>query len=323
MAVAQSATVFAHSGKSQGWLRAISVATVLAVFALIILGGVVRVTGSGLGCPDWPLCHGKLLPPLEFTAIIEYSHRLVASAIVGPLILLTCGTVWLVHRREPWLVIPASLSVVLLIGQALLGGVTVLQELPGEIVAVHLAVAEALLACLMLLTVVAFRGSLRFCSRQPRGENADRFPMLAIIAGAGVYFLILSGSIVTGSGATAACVTWPLCQGDLFPHQAPAAIHMGHRFVAAIVGVFVLYVAHLGFRNKERPRDVRLLSMTVAALFVVQVAVGAITIYARFPIGLMALHLAMGTAVWGAVAALGMLALTRQLESGPSQQGAS
>jgi heme A synthase len=323
MAVAQSATFFEHSGKSQGWLRAISVATVVAVFALIILGGVVRVTGSGLGCPDWPLCHGKLLPPLELTAIIEYTHRLVASALVGPLILLTCGTVWVTHRREPWLVIPATLSVVLLIGQALLGGVTVIQELPGEIVAVHLAVAEALLACLMLLTVVTFRGPLRFRSEQPRGSSTDRFPVLVIIAAVGVYFLLLSGSIVTGSGATAACVTWPLCQGNLFPQQSLAAIHMGHRFVAAIVGVYVLYVVHLGFRNKERPWDVRVLSMTVATLFVIQVAVGAITIFARFPTGLMALHLAMGTAVWGTIAALAMLSLARQPASGPSQQGAS
>ncbi|HZA22502.1 MAG TPA: COX15/CtaA family protein, partial [Dehalococcoidia bacterium] len=59
MAVAHSASLFTHSGRAHGWLKFISVLTVLAVFALIILGGVVRVTGSGLGCPDWPLCYGK------------------------------------------------------------------------------------------------------------------------------------------------------------------------------------------------------------------------------------------------------------------------
>lgn len=322
MAVAHSASLLTHSGKAQGWLKFISVLTVLAVFALIILGGVVRVTGSGLGCPDWPLCYGKLFPPLESTAIIEYTHRLVASAIVGPLILLTGGTVWLAYRREPWLVIPASLSVVLLIGQALLGGVTVLQELPGEIVAAHLAVAEALLACLLLLTVVAFRGPLLLRSHRPKRGSTDRFPMLAVIAAVGVYFLILSGSIVTGSGATAACVTWPLCQGELFPQQVPAAIHMGHRFIAGIIGLLVLYVAHLGFRSKERSLEVRLLSLIVAALFIAQVVVGAVTIFARFPVGLMALHLAMGTAVWGTIAALAILALTRQPAAGPALQGA-
>ncbi|MFQ6027327.1 MAG: COX15/CtaA family protein, partial [Dehalococcoidia bacterium] len=104
-------------------MRRISLLAVFFTFSLVILGGVVRVTGSGLGCPDWPLCYGRVIPPLEMTAIIEYTHRLVASAIVGPLVLLVCGVVWLAHRRERWLVVPASLAVALLLGQGLLGGV--------------------------------------------------------------------------------------------------------------------------------------------------------------------------------------------------------
>ncbi|TMD17067.1 MAG: heme A synthase, partial [Chloroflexi bacterium] len=61
-----------------------------AIFAYlqIALGGVVRVTGSGLGCPDWPLCHGRPYPPADLNAIIEYSHRTV-GAITGVLIIAT------------------------------------------------------------------------------------------------------------------------------------------------------------------------------------------------------------------------------------------
>jgi heme A synthase len=323
MAVAQSTGLLAQPGKAHGWLKFISVLTVFSVFVLVVLGGIVRVTGSGLGCPDWPLCHGKLYPPLQFTAIIEYTHRFVASVIVGPLILLTCGTVWRSYRRERWLVVPAILSVVLLIGQALLGGATVLQELPGEMVALHLAVAEALLACLLLVAVVAFRGPLRLGFDGSAGGSPDRFPKLMVISAAAVYILLLTGSYVTASGATAACVTWPLCQGQVFPQQIPEVIHMGHRFVAAIVGVFVLYVLHLGIRDQQRPWEVRLLSMTVAALFVLQVAVGAITIFSRFPVQLMALHLAMGTAVWGTIAALAILTLTRRPADASAKGGAS
>ena len=311
MATAQSTSLLVQPGKSHGWLKSTSVLAVVAVFGLVALGGVVRVTGSGLGCPDWPLCHGRLLPPLEFTAVMEYSHRLVASAIVGPLVLATAGTVWVAYRREPWLAAPATLAVVLLIVQALLGAVTVLQELPGGVVAVHLAVAQALLACLVLIAVVAFRGPLRLRSGFVGRQEPDRFPLLAALAALGVYSLMLSGAYVTASGATAACVTWPLCQGQLFPQQVPQAIHMGHRFVAAIVGVFLLYVLHKGFRGPERSADVRWLSLIVAALFVIQIGVGAVTIFARFPIQLIALHLAMGTAVWGTVAALAMVTLNR------------
>jgi heme A synthase len=323
MAVAQSAGTLAQPGKSHRWLKSISLTTVLAVFALVVLGGVVRVTESGLGCPDWPLCYGKLFPPLEFTAIVEYSHRFVASAIVSPLILITCGTVWFAYRKERWLTIPAALAVVLLVIQALLGGITVLQELPGEIVAVHLAVAEALLACLVLVTVVAFKGPLAGRLLRSDGQSPDRFPKLALISAGAVYFLILSGSYVTASGATAACVTWPLCQGDVFPRGFPEAIHMGHRYVALIVGVFLLYSVHLGFRGRDRSRDLRLLSMAVAALFVLQIAVGAATILFGFPIHMLALHLALGSAVWATIAATAFASLTRPSNAEAVSQGAT
>jgi heme A synthase len=323
MAVAESTSFLARPGKAHSWLKVISLLTVLSVFALIVLGGVVRVTGSGLGCPDWPLCHGNILPPLEFTAIIEYTHRLVASAIVGPLILVTCGTVWLAYRREKWLLIPATLAVLLLIGQALLGGVTVLNELPGEIVATHLALGEALLACLLLVLVVAYRGPLVFGSDVVENSRPDRFPLLSFISAIGVYLLILTGSLVTATGATAACVTWPLCQGQVFPEHLLPAIHMGHRFAAAIIGVLLLYTLHLGFRDQRRSLEVRLLSIGVAGLFAAQIIVGAVTIWLRFPVPLTALHLAMASAVWGTVAALAVLSFTQPRFVGTTEQGAT
>ena len=82
MTLAESSVPLSQPGRLRAWLRGLSAATALSVFALIVLGGVVRVTGSGLGCPDWPLCHGGFLPPPELEAVIEYSHRLVASALL-------------------------------------------------------------------------------------------------------------------------------------------------------------------------------------------------------------------------------------------------
>jgi heme A synthase len=239
------------------------------------------------------------------------------------LILGTCGTVWLAYRREKWLVIPATAAVFLLIGQALLGGVTVLNELPGEIVAAHLALGEALLACLLLVMVVAYWGPLALRPNGPGHSRPDRFPMLAFVSAIGVYFLILSGSLVTATGATAACLTWPLCQGQLFPEHLLPAIHMGHRFVAAIIGALLLYTLHLGFRDQRRPLEVRLLSMGVASLFLAQVIVGTVTVWLGFPVPFMALHLAMASAVWGAVAALAVLSFTQPRFVGTTAQGAT
>jgi heme A synthase len=179
-----------------------------------------------------------------------------------------------------------------------------------------------LLACLVLITVVAFKGPLAGPSDHSAGRPPDRFPRLALISAGAVYLLVLSGSYVTASGATAACVTWPLCQGDLFPQGLPAAVHMGHRYVALIVGLFLLYSVHLGFRGRERPLELRVMSMAVAAVFVLQVAVGAATILSGFPILLIALHLALGTAVWATMAATAFLSLTRPGKTEAVSQGA-
>ncbi len=311
MAVAETGNLLSNPAKARGWLQVTSLLTVLSVFALVVLGGVVRVTESGLGCPDWPLCHGRLLPPLELTAIIEYSHRLVTSALVTPLVLLTCALVWLTQRHEGWLVVPATLAVGLLLAQALLGGVTVLTELPGGVVAAHLALAEALLACLILVLVVAYRGALTQWSQKAFRSSPDPFPRLALISAAGVYLLILTGSYVTASGATAACITWPLCQGELFPQHILPMIHMAHRYLASIIGIFLLYTLYLGIWGSQRPSEQRWLSISVAALYLAQILVGAVAVWLKFPAPLIGLHQAMATAVWGTMAALTALSLAQ------------
>src|SRR5438045_9693251 len=93
---------------TQHWFRRLAWATAAATYLLIVMGAVVRVTGSGLGCPDWPLCHGRFVPPLETTAIIEYAHRLL-GAVVSPLILALFSAAWLTRRRERPIVVPATL----------------------------------------------------------------------------------------------------------------------------------------------------------------------------------------------------------------------
>jgi len=321
MALAESRGLPAHPSRVLPWFQGITLATAISTFALVILGGVVRVTGSGLGCPDWPLCHGGVLPPLETKAIIEYSHRIVASLLVGPLILVTVGMAWVSYRRVPWVVVPATVALILLLTQALLGGSTVVNELPGAVVSAHLAVGEVLLACLILLAVVAFRGPILPAFSRRFGGRKDRFPLLILAASVGVYALLMSGSYVTITGATFGCVEWPLCQGELIPGQRLPAIHMGHRLLAAIVGLFVMFTLMLGSRKGRWPNYVRILSMTVGFLFVAQVMIGAGTVWLAFPQEYRALHLAAGTAVWGGMALLTLLIFT--LRPNPNEETAN
>ena len=129
----------------------------LGVYLLIVFGAVVRVTGSGLGCPDWPLCHGRLIPPAELSAIIEYLHRSVAVLVGLPLAALFAAT-WLRQRQAATVFRAVNLLMLLLIPQILLGREVVLRELPPPLVAVHLANALLIMALAILTAAEAAFG---------------------------------------------------------------------------------------------------------------------------------------------------------------------
>ena len=186
--------------------QALAVTTVGATLVLITIGAIVRTTGSGLGCPDWPLCHGQLLPPAERTAIIEYTHR-SAAAIVGLLIVATAAVALLRHRGDAAVRNLAVAAVVLLAVQAWLGKETVERELPPEIVTLHLGTALTLLAVLSTLAVFAFDGA----RRRVGGRDRASFVRLAAVTAAIVLAILLGGSYVVGADATTACTTWPGC----------------------------------------------------------------------------------------------------------------
>ncbi len=295
------------------WFQGLSTATVISVFLLVVIGGVVRVTGSGLGCPDWPLCYGKVLPPLEYTAVIEYTHRFVASTIVGPLVLATAIVALVAYRSDRWVWWPAAVTVPLLIVQGLLGGVTVLTHLPGGVVAVHLGTALALLSVSIFVMTASFRTPISrrlFVGNSSDGNSAetDGYHRWAIAGAVGIYLVIISGSVVTAMGATGACITWPLCQGQAFPMQHLTAIHMLHRYLVLALGILLLYAVWRCAFGPPRPGSVRWLAWATLAAFAAQVIIGAATIWLDFQPHWRALHLTAATGVWSAAAALAIVA---------------
>src|SRR5947207_4529579 len=102
--------------RTQDWFRRLAWATAAATYLLIVFGAVVRVTGSGLGCPDWPLCHGRLVPPAEVAAIVEYLHRSVAALVGLPLAALFVAT-WRRQRHATTVFRAVNLLMLLLIPQ--------------------------------------------------------------------------------------------------------------------------------------------------------------------------------------------------------------
>ncbi len=280
--------------------RVVTVATAAVTYALVVLGGVVRVSGSGLGCPDWPLCHGHLLPPLQLHVLIEYSHRTVAS-LATVLIVATAAYAWLRLRGRRDLLTPATVAVGLLGVQVVLGAVTVLLELPPEIVLAHLATAMALLAA---VSVTATRAALP----QPL-RDYDRSALRWVrAAAAGTFVLILTGSLVVGSGASTACAGWPLCGGGLtLAFDRLPLIQLLHRSLALLVGALVVASLLMVLARHARSRAVRATAALTITALAVQVAVGAAIVRLHLPAALRGLHLALAAGVWAGTVVLSVL----------------
>src|SRR5256886_4562673 len=209
--------------------RALVYASLLASFLVVVWGGIVRVTGSGLGCPDWPLCRGQFLPSLDTATRIEWTHRflaIVSGLAVAALVLWSL----LRYRADRRVLALAIVAAVLYPLQAVLGAITVILELPPEWVTLHLANAELLLATLTILAVVARWPELA-------RSRAPGWTWLALAAAVGTFVLMLSGAYVRGANATSACLGWPLCGGAMgIPMFGAPAVAMAHRHVAGAAG---------------------------------------------------------------------------------------
>jgi cytochrome c oxidase assembly protein subunit 15 len=272
----------------------LATSTALLLFGLIVLGSIVRTTGSGLACPDWPLCHGRLIPPLQFNVLIEWFHRLVALLVS---LLMFATVAWtLVHREvRARLAGLALLGTALLLVQVLLGALTVWKLLHPSVVSSHLAVALLLFSTWVTVALVA------------RGEGAADAPaparppgLLAVcsLALAFTYGQIVLGGVVSTSHAGLACPDWPTCHGEWFPAlEGLVGLQMAHRFAAYALTGWVLFT---WWRTRSAPDPtVRVLGRWTLGLTFGQVAIGAANVLLGTPVWMSALHLANATAMLG------------------------
>ena len=272
-------------------LAAITLATALS---LVTIGVIVRATDSGLGCPDWPLCRGQLLPPVDDAkAWIEWVHRTVA-AIIGFEILGLAVLAWVDHRDRRSLLWPSIAAVALVGFQAWLGRETVRLGNSGESVTAHLATAMLLVALLVFVTVRA-----GFPARLGSGGGSQRFTLFAAFTTLATFALLLFGSHVTATDTALVFPDWPLMNGTLIPALNDlTSPHVLHRWVAAIVGVIVATLAVVAWRTqRDRPTLVRL-AVGAAVLFAVQVIVGGLQVMTRLSAWTQTLHLALGAVIF-------------------------
>ncbi len=276
--------------------------TLLTSFLVVVWGGVVRVTGSGLGCPDWPTCHGQFLPSLDAATQIEWFHRFlgVAGGLTGASLLIATLVSYRRDRRTVALVVTAAALYVL---QAVLGAVVVLLELPNTWVTVHLANAELVLAVLTVLAV-----GVRWPATVAARQRGAPWTALLLAGAVGTFVLMLTGAYVRGDGATAACTTWPLCDAGALPVFGPPAIHMAHRWVALIVGVVVLLGCWQAWKHGRESEGLGALAVATAVTFVVQVVVGALNPLTTFSPWALGAHPAVASLLWCCTVAMTVVA---------------
>ena len=285
-------------------LRALAWATVGALFLLMTLGNVVSATGSGLACPDWPLCHGSVVPPLRPDVLIEYGHR-VAAALTS--ILLVATIVVSVRRAPRAGTARLGIALLVLLGvQILLGGITVLLRLPHLISTAHLVNALLIFAGLLALCrklrdvdAPAREGG----RRETEAARAKAGRLAAAAVGALLVQLALGG-YVRHSGAGLACPDFPLCSGDVFPDRWLAIVHWVHRWLGVLLLAHFVHLAAAARRAGVGRGPA--LALTLAA---VQVALGISTVLLQLSPPVRAAHAAVGYALWGVVVwtALGIL----------------
>ena len=222
--------------------RLLTLAAAASAWSLVALGGVVRVTESGLGCPHWPLCTAKAVPLAQEHSVIEYSHR-AAVALVSVLAVAVAGWAWRSYRPRADIVWPAVSAVALVPFQALLGAVAVWLELPGWVVAFHFVVGMLFLATIVLSASAAWRGA---------DETAT--PAFARLARAGVLAglaLVSVGAAVVAVGADAACgKEWPACNGGFAGGGGHAELQVAHRMLAYVVAALAAALLVLALRRR-------------------------------------------------------------------------
>lgn len=270
----------------------LALVNVCALWFIIPSGGLVRLTKSGLGCPDWPLCNGGVIPETSYHSVIEYSNR-VASAVI----MVTAVVTWLASRglagRPRHVQRAAFTAMAASVAQVPLGGVTVMLDLHPLMVGAHFMLSIVALTG----AVVALLGARDLRDLRRRAADMRRGP-LAWLSLAVLLVVIVSGVLVTAAGPHS---------GDpevltRFGHLEEAAwVH-----VRTVFGLLVLMVTLAVWQWREPSRDRLAAPLTMAFLpvFIVQIALGEIQYRTGLPWQIIAVHVSVAGLVWALGVAL-------------------
>jgi len=294
------------------WLHRFAVLTACSGFVLVIAGGLVTSTGSGLAVPDWPLSYGQLMPPMVGGILYEHGHRMVAT-FVG--LLTTILAIW-ISRTEArkWVRVLGWSALSAVVVQGILGGLTVLFLLPTPISVSHATLAQSFFSLLVFLAIVT---SPNWKNAIPVGSHRSGKTVRFVQAVTVVIFLqLILGALMRHTDSGLAIPDFPLSYGGLVPpldakgiswvnsvrldqdlpsvQRGQIIVHYLHRLWALVVAVVVIASARHIFRTYSNEPRLREPALLLVLLVAVQILLGALSVWTGRNVGATTAHVAAG-----------------------------
>lgn len=276
------------------WLNRFIRFHVFCTFLLIIAGGLVTSTDSGLSVPDWPKSYGMWMPPMVGGVFYEHGHRMIAS-FVGFLTVILAIWLWLKEPRK-WVRNLGFIALFAVILQGVLGGITVLYFLPSPISVMHATLAQTFFCLSVSLAIFTSRWWKEGAASVFAEGNVSR---LFAATTAVVYLQLILGAWVRHSGAALAIPTFPLAFGRLIPPLSTPeiSIQFAHRVGAMIVLLFICTTFAIVYKRFRNIPEFRNPASLLLILTIVQILLGGYTVLTGTAVPVATAHVAVGALI--------------------------
>ena len=264
---------------------------VFATFLLIIAGGLVTSTDSGLAVPDWPKSYGMWMPPMVGGVFYEHGHRMVA-ATVGFLTIILALWLWIKEKRK-WVRNLGLIALLAVVLQGVLGGLTVIFLLPTPISVMHATLAQTFFC---IITSLALFTSTEWKTDRPKIETSGHPWRLFLATTIAIYCQLILGAWMRHSKAALAIPTFPLAFGRIIPQftSPEIAIHFAHRVGALVVFSLICATFITVIRSYRSEKKLLIPSTILFCLLFAQIALGGLTVLSGTAVFFATAHVATG-----------------------------
>ncbi|MDR6999982.1 COX15/CtaA family protein [Neobacillus niacini] len=294
--------------------RNLALLTILLTYFLIVFGGYVASSNSGMGCgPEWPMCNGEIVPSLKGATLIEYLHRVI-GALLGGLSLLLFFQI--LRSKLGFMARIVSFTMLgLLTVQVLLGAVVVVRDLPSIIITIHLLIAMLFMGCLIWIWRYPYLdGAQQVNQIHLRVQKSIMFHLNIVL---GLTLLTLGfGAFIKHETYGLAC-GWLGCRQSIFPGTTPELFQSIHRGLAVVTALYLLFVTYYAF-SKKWGRALRRRMLLCAFTVLLQLVIGAMVIITKLDLPWAVFHLAIATALFAFVMEARVYAGNLSIKTGPA-----